>query len=243
MAEVENVLVQLHESFLSPPSPFNRLFVFTGTAFIFWPHNPPEQDDLIHERFDVNLSKLHQNRPFPGFATQVAASASLGSIHGTDNADEFTWAVDRAFADVSPDELLKLHVDVAMQGKKGSFRAFAYQVFVQTFGIVIISSNQNPDNPITVSDAPVPFDITLKFRDDSTKLGGRIAINTPLLDNQPIDLGFPSHIDIPPFALSTTISGNVPPHRLFPPNRRFNGDVVFATAGGVFTHQLAIIQV
>src|SRR5262249_53770737 len=160
-----------------------------------------EEDDLIHERFDVNLSKLHENRPFPGGgATRVAASGSLSSIHGTDKADEFTWALDRAFADVSPDGLLKLHVDVAMQGKKGRFTNFAYQVFVQTFGIVIIKSNQNPDNPITVSNAPVPFGIKLDFRDDSTQVGGRVVINTPVVGGQLIDLGFPSHIDIPPHA-------------------------------------------
>src|SRR5215510_9513340 len=53
----------------------------------------------------------------------------------------------------------------------------------------------------------------------------------------------PPHIDIPPHAPSATISGSVPPHRLFPSGGRFDGEIVFATAGGVFTHHLTIIQV
>ena len=238
---------QLLEVVLSPPSAFTRLFIFTGTAVAQLPLLGPRDDDnFTRDRLDLLLSRVHGNKPFNRSTTQVVASASPSSIHGTDSANELSWAVDRAFADISDQGELVLHVDAAVQGDGGLFSRFAYQVFVQTAGMFIIDSAQTPANPITVSTSPVGFDIKLFPLNTpaSPNPGGRVNFrlrqNGNVLSNS--DLGLPDSLDIPAFAISAGISGTVKPGFLFPPPKTAGLILECTTTLGVFSHHITIAQ-
>lgn len=234
---------QLLEVVLSPPSPFSRLFILTGTAVFELPLLGPRDDDnLVQQRLDLLLSRVYGNIPFnpnPGI-TRVIASASPSSIHGTDDANELTWAVDRAFADVNPQGELILHVDAAVQGAGGLFSRFAYQVFVQTSGMQIVDSEQNPPNPITVSTTPVNFDI--KLFPASPNPGGIVKFGL-LQDGNPIsngNIGIPDSLDIPADAISAGISGTMRPSGF--PRGKTQLTLACRTTLSVFLHQIIIDQ-
>ena len=239
---------QLLEVVLSPPSGFSRLFVFTGTAVAQLPLLGPRDDDnFTRDRLDLLLSRVHGNKPFNRFTTQVVASASPSSIHGTDSANDLSWAVDRAFADISDQGELVLHVDAAVQGDGGLFSRFAYQVFVQTAGMLIVDSAQTPTNPITVSTTPVTFDIKLfPFNTPSSPSpGGRVNFRLRdssgnILSNS--DLGLPDSLDIPALAISAGIGGAVQPNFLFPPPKTATFTIECTTTLGVFNHHITITQ-
>jgi hypothetical protein len=231
---------QLLEVILGAPNPFDRLFIFTGTAIFDWPHNPPTEDDLIHESFDVNLSEVHF-RPFVlGGATQVVASAALSSIHGTKRAGEVTWAVDRVFADVSADGELILHVDVAIQGKGGRFARFAYQAFVQASGMSIVEAHQIPPGTITVTNAPADFEIKLDIGLPNTT-GGRVFVSVFLDDivRGTTEFGVPGSINVLPGDKQASIRGKIQPNFVFVPGTH-KLDIVFGTTIGTFRHSITI---
>ena len=237
---------QLLEVVLSPPSSFTRLFIFTGTAVAQLPLLGPRDDDnFTRDRFDLFLSRVH-NKPFNRLTTQIVASASPSSIHGTDSANELSWAVDRAFADISDQGELVLHVDAAVQGDGGLFSRFAYQVFVQTAGMFIVDASQTPSNPIIVSTSPVTFDIKLFPLNTpaSPSPGGRV--NFRLLQNGNVlsnsDLSLPDSLDIPALAISAGISGTVKPGFLFPPPKTAELIIECTTTMGVFLHHMTITQ-
>ena len=239
---------QLLEVVLSPPSSFTRLFIFTGTAVAQLPLLGPRNDDnFTRERLDLLLSRVHGNKPFNRLTSQVVASASPSSIHGTDSANDLSWAVDRAFADISAQGELILHVDAAVQGDGGLISRFAYQVFVQTVGMFIVDSSQTPTNPITVSTTPVPFTLKLfPFNTPSSPSpGGRVNFrlrdsNGNILPNS--DLGIPDLLDIPALAISAGIVGAVQPNFLFPPPKTATLTIECTTTFGVFNHHITITQ-
>jgi hypothetical protein len=124
---------------LAPPSPFNTLFVLTGTAVEGVPVlGPRDDDDFTRETMVVDLTQWHGGRVFNPKDTQVVASASPASFTGTDSADEFAWAVDQAAAVVLPDGRLELRAAVACAGEGGQLHRIAYQVFVQTNGVNLL---------------------------------------------------------------------------------------------------------
>jgi hypothetical protein len=243
MALVENVdKPQLLEVVLGPGGGFNRLFIFTGTAVFTLPEaRPPTEDNLIQERLDLSLTRVYNNRPFSRNTTQVVASASPSSIHGTSRAAQFTWAVDRAFADISPESELVLHVDAAIQGRGGLFSRFAYQVFLQTFGMQIREGAASPPSPITVSTTAVSLGVTLFFSFPNP--GGRVNFSVILDGNlRPAsDLGLPDSIDVGAGEGSAAISGTIRPNFIFPP-RTANVDLACTTTLGVFLIRMTITQ-
>ena len=130
---------------LGPPSPFNRLFVLTGTAVEGVPPlGPRDDDDFTRETMVVDLTQWHGGRIFNPKDTQVVASASPASFTGTDSADEFAWAVDQASALVLPDGRLELRAAVACAGEGGQLHRIAYQVFVQTNGANLVRFTTTP---------------------------------------------------------------------------------------------------
>jgi hypothetical protein len=250
---------QLLEVVLGPPSGFTRLFIFTGTAST--EHTllniARDDDTLFQPRVDLALSQVHGNKPFGRDTTQVVAGVSPSSIHGTDSAREFTWAVDRAFADITralPSPIfhkgeLVHHVDIAIQGEGGVFSRFAYQVFVQTVGMQIVNSEQAPPNPIRVSTTArqsVSFDIKLiPFTDPSAFMpGGQVNFRLTLDGSEMANslLGLPDSIDIPPLAASADIIGTVNPDNFnpFPVPRKLDFVLECATTLGVFRHQISV---
>jgi hypothetical protein len=97
---------------LGPPSPFNRLFIMTGTAVEDFPPLGARNDDNFTRTPQgvVDLSLFHGHIFNPGIS-QVAVSAAPASFTGSDNADDFAWAVDQAFPVIKPDGTLELHYD------------------------------------------------------------------------------------------------------------------------------------
>jgi hypothetical protein len=239
---------QLLEVSLGPPSAFTRLFIFTGTAIFQLPELGARDDDnFVRERLDLLLSRVHGNIPYNPQLTQVVGSASPSSIHGTDDADDFSWAVDRAFADISPTGELILHVDAAVQGSGGLFSRFAYQVFLQTAGMQIVDSTQSPSNPIVIAHAAttaVSFTIQLFPMNTPASPSPGGIVNFRLKDNSGnvlsnSNLGLPNSIVIPAAAVSAGVDGAVQPSSP-PRTETFTLDCI--TALGLFRHTIIINQ-
>src|SRR5512142_605382 len=123
---------QMLEVVLSPPSPANRLFIFTGTSNFTFPDTAAGNDNLLHDTAVLDVSFFHGNKLFNRVVTQVVASASLASIRGTDDANDVTWAADRVTPVITAERRLLLNADVALQDKGGFVFRFGYEVFVQT---------------------------------------------------------------------------------------------------------------
>jgi hypothetical protein len=236
----EQVLeVNLHAT---DPFDFSHLFIFTGTALF---DVAGEDQRLVQERLDLDFSQFTTGRLFNPQRTEVAASASPSSIHGSAGfGGEFTtWAVDRAFADISPKGNLILHVDVAVQGEGARLLRFAYQVFVKTvIGVIITDSSQEPET-ITVRDTPVNFGI--KLFPLTPHPGGPVHFNL-MVDNFPGlrvgDFGLPDAIEIPASAGFGSIAGTVRPGLIFPRPRTVNVFLACTTTFGRYVHRTVLTQ-
>jgi hypothetical protein len=97
----------------------------------------PDNDTPQQIHVSLDLTKHHGGRLFNGLQTQIAAVAWLASIHGTDESDDFMWAVDRVFAFVASDGTLMMGATCAAQGEDGHFHRLGYQVNVRTTPIHI----------------------------------------------------------------------------------------------------------
>lgn len=183
-------LPQTLEVVLAPPSPFNRLFVLTGTAVEGVPAlGPRRDDDFTRVTMVVDLTQWHGGRVFSK-DTQVVASASPASFSGTDSADDFAWAVDQASAVVLPDGRLELRAAVACAGEGGQLNRIAYQVFVQTNGVNLLRF-------ITIPAAiTIPADKSASFN-----LVGTVDL-APVGAPQPIDIQSDAGaVKIPPITI------------------------------------------
>jgi hypothetical protein len=121
------------------------LLILTGTAHVELPLLEPRSDDnMTRHSFSLDLSDVYGNKMFNPLTTTVVASASLASVKGTSDADEMTWAVDQAFADIQSDFRLRLHANLAVQGSGGSIHRVAYQVFVLTTGLPLLRFITSP---------------------------------------------------------------------------------------------------
>jgi hypothetical protein len=108
----------------------------------------------------VDLTQFHGGRVFNPGISQVVASASPASFTGTDNADEFAWAVDQAAAVIGPDGKLELRADVAVAGTGGLLHRIAYQVFVQTNGVGLVRFVTAPGAITIPQNSPASFTLS-----------------------------------------------------------------------------------
>lgn len=145
---------------LAPPSPFNRLFILTGTAAEDFPILGARDDDDFTRTPEVvvNLTAFHGHVFNPGSA--AVASAAPASFTGSDNADDFAWAVDRAFPVIKPDGTLELHYDAAVAGAGGLLHRVAYQVFVQTNGVMLTQFGTSPPAITIPANAAATFTLS-----------------------------------------------------------------------------------
>lgn len=143
---------------LGPPSPLNRLFILTGTAVEDVPTlGARDDDDFTRKQVIVDLTRWHGGRVFNPGMSQVIASASPASFTGTDDADEFAWAVDQTGATVLPDGKLELRCDAAVAGSGGLLHRIAYQVFVQTNGVGLLRFLTSPAAITIPKNKPATF--------------------------------------------------------------------------------------
>jgi hypothetical protein len=191
---------------LGPPSPFDRLFIMTGTAVEDFPPLGARNDDNFTRTPQgvVDLSLFHGHIFNPGIS-QVAVSAAPASFTGSDNADDFAWAVDQAFPVIRPDGTLELHYDAAVAGEGGLLHRIAYQVFVQTNGVALTRFVTSPGAITIPANAAATF-----------TLSGAVA-PAPVGAPEPIQIlpegdqaGIPPVILVPPGATVFSVGCTIP---------------------------------
>jgi hypothetical protein len=131
------------DAVLAGPGSSNRLFIFTGIAEIDW--LAPRDNKLAHASVELVLSDWHGDIHLDLQATQLASVAWPTSMHGDDDADQVTWAVDAAYAFVSAAQRPTLHMELSVQGDKGMLGRIGYQVFARTTSIPIKSFDVTQD--------------------------------------------------------------------------------------------------
>jgi hypothetical protein len=138
----------------------NMLLIMTGTAHMQLPLLGPRSDDnMTRHSFLLDLSDVYGNKMFNPLTTTAVASASLASMKGTSDANEMTWAVDQAFADIQSDFRLRLHADLAVQGSGGLVHRVAYQVFVLTTGLPLLRFITSPASLVIARGASGVFSL------------------------------------------------------------------------------------
>jgi hypothetical protein len=215
-------------------SPFNQLFILTGTAIVEFQFGTVV---LFPQRFDLLLSKAYNGmlfNPNPG-GTEVIASASLSSIHSGDTG---TWAIDRAFPEINSKGELIVHADLAIQGEDNIISRLAYQVFLQTSGMQIRDA-ELPPVPITVAADPVSFVIKLFPLQPNPGGAVRLGLTGPP-DKTVFDLLMPDSIIVEPGAVSLDINGTLRPNHF--PFGDTNVEIDFLTTVSVFTVKLTLRQ-
>src|SRR5262249_10137767 len=173
---------QTLDTVLAGPGPSNRMFIFTGIAEVDW---RVSSNKLAHESVELVLSDWHGDIRLDLKNTQLAAAAWPASMHGDDDPNQFTWAVDEAFAFVSAAQRPILHMNVAVQGDKAALSRIGYEVFARTTSIPIKSFDVrqvvfNPSLSITVvlSQNAVGSgeDIFLTSFDSRVKLPAKVTV-------------------------------------------------------------------
>ncbi len=100
------------------PAAMNRLWIYTGIAKVTGFGAAANSEDLMSVDIGLNLSLLHQRRFAPGTQiTSATAIVGLAAFHGTDSADNCTWAVASIRAEVDAAGTLRLFATVYSQGK------------------------------------------------------------------------------------------------------------------------------
>ena len=131
----------LLECDVSGPAPATKLLIYTGLAFIP-PFGTSTEDTLEAATVTLDLEALHSRRKFNPSTTDARASAAgLGGITGGEEAEHFTWAVDRVSTSIDSNDTLILEIAIVKQGayadegeflKGGQIFFVPYQVTVRT---------------------------------------------------------------------------------------------------------------
>jgi hypothetical protein len=140
VARVENP--QEVEVVLAGPGPANLLFIYTGIAIVGY--QLPGNDNMQHLVVNIDLTKFHSGRQFNSATTKLAPVVWLASIHGTDAANNFTWAIESASAMIEKTGNASLIAKCATQGEDGSFDRLAYQVNILTTSVGVRKVDVDP---------------------------------------------------------------------------------------------------
>lgn len=140
------------EAIIVGPKAATRLYVFTGIAIP--DYNGDADDNLRRDTFVLNISKKYAKNFIKGL-TDIAPIAYLATVHGNEDADQFTWAVDAVRSDIfvpgkkapaKPGDSgeLRVHMDMAVQGENTSLTRIAYQVNVTTAAVNVREVRVDP---------------------------------------------------------------------------------------------------
>jgi hypothetical protein len=108
----------LLECDISGPPPATKLLIYTGIAVVP-PFGLTHSDTFSFSQATatLDLEARHLGRKFDPRTTNARASAvGLAGITGSEEAENFTWAVDKTATRIEPDGTLLLIVDLAKQG-------------------------------------------------------------------------------------------------------------------------------
>jgi len=136
----------------------NRLFVFTGTAIVGW--RAPDDDQLRSDQAELDISALHDNQLFNPRSDLAMVSAWPASLHATSDADQVTWAVDKATGEIAPDGHLLAKFSLALQGASGAFSRLAYEVLVQALSVKVAGISAYPP-VVRLAGQPVTLYVSL----------------------------------------------------------------------------------
>ncbi len=129
---------------ITGPNDANRLFIYSGIVEV-----ARHSGDETMDRFSafIDLSTKHNRNFLPSPRTVAAPVAYLASLHGTDDAEDCTWAIDNVSTDLTKGKLIVL-LDLAVQGEDDDFNRLAYHVSVRTLvplelaGVILYPPNR-----------------------------------------------------------------------------------------------------